>query len=129
MTKYLTPEQFADRFDDLSQFTAEVIFAAVADGNGITDAYIRALYPSLTPTPEMLVAATADIARRKCYKFTPPEGVKEAYDEALKLLREVARGVIQFQRPADPVSGVEESLIFSGCEVRMFRARRQQCDD
>ncbi|CAJ6205175.1 Mu-like prophage protein gp36 [Burkholderia pseudomallei] len=122
-TIYLTADEFTARFEDIAaEYDAATISAALDDANGLAVGYVSATYPTLDPVPGLLKAAVADIARRKLFKFDPPNGVAQMYLEAMKTLREIASGALQLRGPVDPVTDTAESLIFCGSNVRVMNA-------
>jgi len=103
---YATLQDLVDRFGaaELIQRTdrtkvppeeidADVVALHLADTDGLIDGYLKGRYAlPLTPTPPALRKAACDIARRYILDESASDAVRKAFDEALRLLRDVADG-------------------------------------
>lgn len=130
MTTFITPETLAARFADLAEFPVDQVESACEDANGTVMGYAlpRASYlaniTAPAQAPAVLRSVAASLARRNLYAFDPPEGVQKKADEALRILRDIASGLMQL--PASntpPEPGETDSLIFSGSEVRRMSTK------
>lgn len=104
--KYAVQQDLIDRFgqQELIELTdradppagaidATVIDKALSDADNLVDSYVGKRYDlPLVTTPPVLVRTAADIARYYLYDDDRPDAVKDAYDDALKLLRDIAAG-------------------------------------
>ena len=82
---------------------------ALAGAASIADGYIASKYQlPIDPVPDFIVDAVCAIARFRLYRETPPEGVKDAHNMAIKSLKDVASGSLKID------SGTEEQVIRPG---------------
>lgn len=101
---YATQQDLVDRFGEteLAQLTdrdtaafvdAAVLSRALADADAEIDGYLAARFTlPLTVVPPILVRLAADIARFRLYDDRATEQVRTRYEDAVRLLREVAAG-------------------------------------
>jgi phage gp36-like protein len=101
---YATQSDLVARFGsaELAQLTdrvagtaidAAVVAAALADADALIDGYLAQRYAlPVTPTPALLLRAAADIARFLLHGKSAGEAVRNAYDDALRVLRDLADG-------------------------------------
>jgi len=103
---YVTPQDYLDRYGyeqalkltNLDNPQATTIDSlklqkACDDANNLIAAYV----PPLTTVPPLLVRLGAQIANRFLHIFDPPENVIEEYNEAMRILREIAAGKISLE--------------------------------
>lgn len=104
---YATQQDLVDRFgeEELVQLTdrqvppagtvdGTVIGKALADADALIDGYLAARYAiPITPSPPLLVKLAADVARYFLHGKSATETVRQAYEDALKVLQEIARGL------------------------------------
>ena len=102
--RYATQADLVARFGttELAQLTdrtagtvidAAVVAAALADADALVDGYLAQRYAlPVTPTPALLLRVACDIARFLLHGKAAGEKVRDAYDDALKLLRDLADG-------------------------------------
>lgn len=81
--------------DSVGVVVPAVAEAAIADACGEVDGYLGVRYrlPIAAPVPVMLVAVVCDIARFRLYDNRATEEVRKRYDDAVRWLRDVSRGV------------------------------------
>lgn len=104
---YTTQQQMIDRFGqaELIQLTdrdgtAGAIVAAVLDAAGVAadaiiDTHLSGRYQlPLASVPTVLISIGADLRRFNLYDDAAPEQITKRYDEAMKLLRAIAKGEI-----------------------------------
>ncbi|MCE7915417.1 MAG: DUF1320 domain-containing protein [Nitrosomonas sp. PRO4] len=102
---YATQQNLIDRFgeDELIQLTdrqslgvidATVVSRALADADARINGYLAVRYslPLAAPLPTELERLACDIARYALYEDRVTEIVKERYQDAIALLRDVAAG-------------------------------------
>lgn len=99
----IVPEQDLIQLTD-DDIPAQVIITAnvdraIADAGEMIDGYLRGSYDlPLDPVPGLLGTLAIDIAVYRLYsrrpKLTPPEGVKERHDNAMKILKLIQEGKI-----------------------------------
>lgn len=102
---YCTQQNLLDRFglaeltqltdhDNLGVINATVLDLAIADATAEIDAYLTGYALPLATVPANLVRIAGDIARYYLYDDAPIEQVQLRYDNAMKYLVQVARGII-----------------------------------
>lgn len=101
-----------DRSDPPSDMVdADVVARSLAGADALIDGYLAGLYAlPLATTPPMLVPIAQAIAIYDLHITEPEAKIKADYDNALKRLAEVAKGVIQLKdaaglEPAAPQGG------------------------
>lgn len=102
---YATQQDLVDRFgtDELVQLSnraggdtidAAVVAKHLADADSMIDTYLAARYAiPVTPSPPLLVKLAADLARFFLHGKSATETVRDAYQDAVKVLQEIARGL------------------------------------
>ncbi|MGH6879283.1 gp436 family protein [Hypericibacter sp.] len=92
--------QLTDR-TNVPQTTVDdtVVGRALADADQTIDGYLQSagLQLPLAPVPALLVRLACDIARYFLHKDGPTDVVRKNYEDALKMLRDIANGTIQLQ--------------------------------
>lgn len=104
---YTTQQQMVDRFglEELIQLTdrdgtAGTIVTTVLDAAGVSadaviDTHLQGRYQlPVAAVPQVLVGIGADLRRYFLYDAAASEQVTKRYDEAMKLLRAIAKGEI-----------------------------------
>lgn len=111
---YATQQDLVDRFgaDELVQLTnraggatidAAVVAKALADADALIDPYLAGRYAvPISPAPPLLVKLCADVARFFLHGKAASESVRQAYDDALKMLAEISRGLASLPGAAAP---------------------------
>jgi phage gp36-like protein len=101
---YATQADLETRFgtDELAQLTdrvngtlveATVVAAALADADALIEGYLAQRYAlPVSPVPTLLLRIACDVARFLLHGKSAGEKVREAYDDAVKLLRDLAAG-------------------------------------
>lgn len=101
---YATKQDMIDRFGEteLAQLTDraagttiddDVLDGALEDADATIDAYVGQRYDlPLASTPRLLTTAACDIARYRLHEDHPPEVARDRYDQAIALLKSIARG-------------------------------------
>lgn len=70
-----------------------IVMVALVDADAIIDGYLVGRYAvPVTPTPALLLRVAADIARFLLHKDRPTESVRQAYEDALKILADLSKG-------------------------------------
>lgn len=122
---YATQQDMVNRFgeEELIQLTDQVgrgvidsarVIWALNDAHGEIDAHLEPRYQlPLTVVPRMLVAIACDIARFHLYDDAAPEGVAKRYDNAIRLLRSIARGEVQLGAASESPE-TDNSVQFEG---------------
>ena len=73
-----------------------VVTRALADADAEIDGYLAARYTlPLTPIPPVLSRVAADIARYHLYGDRVQEAVRQRYEDAIRLLKSIAKGEVQ----------------------------------
>ena len=106
--------QLADRDGDGLADTA-VLNAILTRADALIDGYLAGRYA----VPVALMATAGDLARYWLYDDAAPERVREAYEDALAWLREVAAGRIGLNLPATGANPLPGSPLGSA-ESRQF---------
>ncbi|MBF0546224.1 MAG: DUF1320 domain-containing protein [Candidatus Riflebacteria bacterium] len=118
---YCVKQDMIDRFGttELAELTANsttiddtVLARAMSGAEAEINGYLLAKYSlPLASPPDILKELNCDIARYKLYRKVPaPERIKDTYDEAVKTLEKISKGVISLgitsaQTPVAPVGG------------------------
>ena len=96
---------------------AAAVAVALADADSEINGYLAGRYalPLAQTSPE-LVRLACDIARYKLYDTRATEQVKARYDDAIKKLRDVSRGVasLGIDQASQPVAVAGSASISSG---------------
>lgn len=102
---YASQQQLIDRFgyQELMELTdrgrtgiidADVIDGALRDADAEINSFLASRYTlPLTQTSQELVRLSCDITRYRLFDIRATDAVKARYDDAIKKLRDVARGV------------------------------------
>jgi phage gp36-like protein len=84
--------QLTDRVAGTTIDTA-VVAGALADADALIDGYLAQRYAlPVSPVPALLLRVAADIARFLLHGNAATEAVRGAYDDALRVLRDLAAG-------------------------------------
>jgi phage gp36-like protein len=84
--------ELTDRTDG-NAIDSAIVTTALVDADAIIDGYLVGRYAvPVTPTPALLLRVAADIARFLLYKDRPTESVRQAYEDALKILADLSKG-------------------------------------
>lgn len=101
---YASQADLVSRFgaDELIQVTdranagtldSSVVATALADADAVINGYLAGRYAvPVTPTQPLLLRLCADIARALLWKDRPSDAVRQAQEDALKILRDLSRG-------------------------------------
>jgi len=111
---YATQQDLVDRFgaEELVQLTdraqagtidATVVGKALADADALMDGYLATRYAvPVTPTTALLTRLAADVARFLLHGKSATETVRQAHEDALRFLREIASGKASLIGAAPP---------------------------
>lgn len=92
---YCTLADLEARFGagEMGDFDPDAVERAVADAGAEIDAFVGVRYTlPLAVVPPLLERLACDLTRYRLYAAQPTEEVRRRYEDALGLLREVARG-------------------------------------
>ena len=106
---YVTQSDLIDLFGvvELTELTnpdgdtpdASKVAKAIEDAEALIDSYLAGAYTlPLESAPKVLNRTAANIARKYLYESDgriPTEGVQKSHDEAIKLLKEISKGIIE----------------------------------
>ena len=120
---YVTQSQLIDRYGErmLVQLTDRgvpaigaiddaVVARALADTDAMIDGYLAARYAlPLASVPAALTDAAAEVAIYKLHRKSPDTKIQQDYDNALKRLADISKGVFVLQ-----VAGVEPATSATG---------------
>jgi len=85
--------QLTDR-SNAGAIDAAVVATALADADGIINPYLAGRYAvPVSPVPSMLTQVASDLARFRLWKDRPTERVRTAYEDAIKLLEALSKGM------------------------------------
>lgn len=105
--------QLIDR-DNNSVDDAGVLESAIAGADAIIDGYLSGRYAvPLDPVPQLIKDISCDLSRFRLWGSNAPEGVAQANDAALALLRDIARGVIILEMPKPEQAPVNAQISIS----------------
>lgn len=123
--------QLTDRADPPSgEIDEAVTAAALAAAGHIIDGYVRAQYslPLSSPVP-MLTDLACDIARYRLYKTAATEQVQKRFDDAIKVLVNISKGLVKLP-VADDASDSEPAgragMVRIASENRIFSRSRMR---
>ncbi|MEO1208292.1 MAG: DUF1320 domain-containing protein [Cyanobacteria bacterium J06638_20] len=117
---YATAAQFIEAFgeeevihltnlDDVAAQLRDdsVLNRALVDGESVINSLIRGRYPlPLDPAPPELTPINLDISRYRLDRNRPREDVRLRYEDAMRWLRDVAKGLVSLTVPDDaPTAG------------------------
>lgn len=98
--------------DGTGAVNAALVTQALSDADELIDSHLQERYTlPLATTPSLLVALAVDIA---VYRIAvlPTEEMRNRYTDALKLLKNIATGVVQLgTTPIAPTSGQQANLV------------------
>ena len=141
MTTYATEAQFIEAFGQqetieltnlenpaANSVNSIVLVAALVYASGLIDSYLSGRYTlPLSTIPEVLIALCLDIARYRLGHNAQEEDVRKRYEDALKMLRDIANGILKLGLPTadEPVSSgspdfVHPSRTFDSQTLRGF---------
>lgn len=84
--------------------------SALTDARATIDSYLQARYSlPLASTPDLLVRLNAEIARYLLHDDRASERIQQAYEAAIRLLRDIARGNASLGLPDDEESSARPS--------------------
>lgn len=98
---YATQQDLVERFgaEELAELTGgetidpREVAVALADADAEVEGYLAARYAvPVSPVPPLLRRVAADVARFRLHKGRATEAVRQAYEDATKLLRDLADG-------------------------------------
>lgn len=113
LTARFGEQELIDQTDRLSgtNVDAAVVARALEDASATIDGYLTGRYALPLPsTPPLLVGLCCDLARYALYPDAAPPRVKDSYQNALRVLREIARGTIQMGPPTPVSSGLVQGV-------------------
>lgn len=90
----------------------------LADADGLIDGYLAQRYAvPVSPVPAMLRHIACDLVRHALYGTSPPDAVRQAQQDALRMLRDLADGRAALPGAAAAVAGANPAA--GGGEVRI----------
>lgn len=136
---YATLQDLIDRYgeDELIQLSdrAEppagaidpaIVSKALTDATELVDGYVAGRYRvPLSPVPGMIQRLVCDIARFFLHDDRSTEAVKDAYQAALKALRDISAGVITLQAAGIQAASGETSSVVMTAPGRVFKTVRR----
>lgn len=127
VTQYITETEFEARFgaDELAQLSEATDFkAAATDASNTIDGYLATRYTlPLSSVPATVKAWAGDIARYRLWDDRAPEEVRRRYEDAIRQLEQLARGLFGLPPGADGVKPVGGGTSFAGFSAeRTFTA-------
>jgi len=110
---FVTPQDYRDRYGDeqalrltnlenpqATTINLSILQKACDDANNLIEAYV----PKLNTVPRVLVRVGAQIVNRFLHIFDPPEGVLNEYNDAIRILRDIAAGRITLETSTGAVT-------------------------
>lgn len=95
--------------------------AALADATELIDSYAAARYAvPLDPVPAPVRRWCADIARWYLDRARTDEAIRQAYEDALQGLKDMARGIIVFQAAGVPSRDTAQGQVAMAGPERLF---------
>jgi phage gp36-like protein len=134
---YITQQQLEDRYGErmivqlsdravpgLGLIDVAVVARAIADTDALIDGYLTGRYAlPLASTPPLLTDIAGEIAIYKLHRKSPDEKIVEDYNNAVKRLSDISKGVIRLN-----VEGAEPAMT-SGGGVRTNEPERPFTND
>jgi len=141
--KYLSVDEFIARIgeDEADQLAGtgmrdnrcierEKIASELIHADGVIDGYVRARYPRIfVIVPDVLKGIAHDIARYRLrlvggQQSSMAEAIKTSFDEAMRLLRDIADGRLVLDSNNDGEADAKASNLVRGCNPpdRMMQA-------
>lgn len=129
---YATATDLEQRYgvDELTQLTdttdagvpdAAVVALALGDATAEVDGYLSARYVLPLPTvPTVLTRITCDIARYRLWADRASDEVRRRYDDAVKLLTNISKGVVSLGLSDTDPSPTPSQASFTAGSVRVF---------
>ncbi|RYY25237.1 MAG: DUF1320 domain-containing protein [Sphingomonadales bacterium] len=106
--------QLAQADDVVDTRLAERVATAIARVKPLIDGHVAAKYQIAgQPVPPLLTEISCDLARFALYRDTPPDAVKDARDQALKNLKDIAKGVIKLDQGEESLPAREGAVLVS----------------
>jgi phage gp36-like protein len=103
--------QLTDR-ESLGEIDDTTLEMALASADGEIDSYISAVYTlPLSSTTRMLIVTSCNIARFRLYAHRATEEVKIRYDDSIRWLRDIAKGVATLGLPTTGDPLINESIV------------------
>ena len=114
--------QLTDRLSPPSEaIDPAVATKALSDASDVIDGYISAWYAlPLTEAPPMLAELACVIARYKLYIDAPTAKVKEDYDDAMKRLSDISKGVMKIPGLAGVEPEARQGVVLAVEQDRLF---------
>lgn len=107
--------------EDLSAEETAVIETALNDATAFMNGYIRVRHTlPLSAVPPVLTRLCCEIARFYLYKTAVTDVVKDAYDAAVKVLRDIAKGELILSDPKGTPPDQGAPLVIVGGAERLF---------
>lgn len=110
LTGERTLVQLTDRADPpAGEIDQAIVGKALQDASDLIDGYVGVPYAlPLTAVPPMLRGLAEDIAHFRLYREAPPEEVRKRYEEAVKTLEKISKGVVKLPGAAAAGDGAAE---------------------
>lgn len=106
--------QLADRDDD-GAVDAAIVAAALGEADALIDSYVGRRYDlPLASVPPVLTNLACAIARHLLHKDFPTEAVRKAYEDALRVLREISTGTAVLDVGGSEPAGNEVVVLTDG---------------
>ena len=129
---YATQQQLTDRYSEAALIAltdqgavargvvdVDVVARALIDTDAMIDGYLAARYSlPLAEVPPLLSDLAQTIAIWKLHRFEPDPKIAKDYDNALRLLRDIASGAVRL-----PIAGAEPAAT-GGTGVRITDRER-----
>ena len=113
---YTTREELEKRFgaSELSELLDHqndpeaAMRATSADADAVIDGYLGARYdlPLGLPVPALIVGLAADVTRYRLWDDRAPKEVRQRYEDAIAMLKDIAKGLVQLPVTLDQPAGV-----------------------
>lgn len=100
--------QLTDR-DEVAtgQIDADIVERALLDTDAAINGYLGRYQRPLTEVPELLVDLAQVIAIYKLHRFKPDPKIEDDYKEAMRMLRDIANGIVTLSIAGAEVPGTE----------------------
>ena len=101
---------------------ATVVARAIADADALIDGYVGKRYAlPIAAVPDLLERLAADVARFFLYgPLGATEAVRQAYEDALRMLRDIAAGTLQLDLAGVEVPAAGQGGVQMSADIRQY---------
>lgn len=123
MERRFSSEEVSQLLDDDPSDSPTARFnAAAEDADGTINGYLGSVVtlPLACPVPELIVGIAADVTRYRLWDKKASAEVRRRYEDALTLLKDIAKGTIRLPVDAAPIATEYGGTILTTSRCRTF---------